>query len=141
MGFKQQSGILFYDGECGLCSRSVRFLLKLDRADTLKFAPIQGETAKEYLPQALREQLSTVIYYRPDPDDRGDPQKLLRSEAILCAIVDTGSFWRWPARFARCLPRQWRDAIYNWVARNRHRVFSKASCGLPSPEAHKKLLP
>ncbi|NBB80928.1 MAG: DUF393 domain-containing protein [Verrucomicrobia bacterium] len=136
-----QSPILFYDGECGLCSRSVRFLMKRDRADALKYAPIQGETAKIYLSPTLREQLSTVIYYRPCPSDEGNRQRLLRSEAILSALIDTGSAWRWPARIARCLPRSWRDVFYNWVARNRHRFFPKGSCPLPDSAERTKLLP
>lgn len=133
--------ILFYDGECGLCSRSVRFLLKRDRADALKFAPIQGETAKMYLSPTLREQLSTVIYHRPSPSAEGSSQSLLRSEAILSALIDTGSAWRWPARIARWLPPAWRDVAYNWVARNRHRFFPKGSCALPNPDEQAKLLP
>ncbi|TVP80636.1 MAG: DUF393 domain-containing protein [Puniceicoccaceae bacterium] len=130
--------ILFYDGDCGLCSRSVRFLIKRDRADALRFAPLQGETAKAYLPPELREQLSTVVYYRPAAAD--GEKRYLRSEAILCALMDTGSGWRWPARVARCLPVKWRDLVYDWVARNRHRLFPKGSCPLPSPREVEKLL-
>lgn len=115
--------------------------MKRDRADALKFAPIQGETATRYLSPSLREQLSTVIYYRPSPSDDDESQKLLRSEAILCALIDTGSVWRWPARIAYCIPRGWRDFAYNWVARNRHRFFPKGSCPLPRPNEQSKLLP
>lgn len=140
MDKKQRSGILFYDGDCGLCSRSVRFLLKRDRADALKFAPLQGETARKYLPTALREQLSTVIYYRPGASSETGGQRLLRSEAVLCALIDSGSVWRWPARALRLFPQTWRDAAYEWVARNRHRFFPKGSCGLPTSEERAKLL-
>jgi predicted DCC family thiol-disulfide oxidoreductase YuxK len=138
---EKQSAILFYDGECGLCSRSVRFLMKRDKKAALKFAPIQGETATRYLSPSLREQLSTVIYYRPSPSGDDGSQRLLRSEAILCALIDTGSAWRWPARVAHWLPRSWRDIAYDWVARNRHRFFPKGSCALPNPGEEKKLLP
>jgi predicted DCC family thiol-disulfide oxidoreductase YuxK len=116
-------------------------MLKCDRANALHFAPIQGETAKQYLPPSLREQLSTVIYHRPDSSGLASGQRLLRSEAILYALIDTGSTWRWTARIARWLPRRWRDVAYNWVARNRHRFFPQGSCALPSPTEQKKLLP
>lgn len=138
---KKQSAILFYDGECGLCSRSVRFLLKNDRADALKFAPIQGETAQGYLSPTLREQLSTVIYYRSSQVADEGGYRFLRSEAILYALIDTGSFWQWPAKMARWLPLKWRDAIYDWVARNRHRFFTNGVCALPSGDEPVKLLP
>jgi predicted DCC family thiol-disulfide oxidoreductase YuxK len=138
---QKQPAILFYDGDCGLCSRSVRFLLKRDRAGALRFAPIQGKTARACLSPPLRDQLSTVIYYRPKAPGRGEEPPLLRSEAMLCALIDTGSAWRWPAKVARWIPLGWRDAAYDWVARNRCHFFSKGTCALPSHEAEKKLLP
>lgn len=136
----RSNGTLFYDGDCGLCIRSVRFLLKRDRADALQFAPLQGETARQYLPSTLREQRSTVIYRRPDASGDNGEQRLLRSEAVLCALIDSGSVWRWPAQVIRLFPQTWRDAAYNWIARNRHRFFPKGSCALPTSEESAKLL-
>ena len=42
--------VVFYDGVCGLCDRTVRFLLRRDRRDRLRFAPLQGEVARKLLP-------------------------------------------------------------------------------------------
>lgn len=134
-----KKGILFYDGDCGLCNRAVRFLMKRDRANALRFAPIQGETGAKYLPPELRELLSTAIYRPPASDSQVDFQ--LRSEAVLCALIDTLSIWSGPARLARGIPLRWRDKLYNWVARNRHRLFKKSPCGLPTNAERKKLLP
>jgi predicted DCC family thiol-disulfide oxidoreductase YuxK len=115
--------------------------MKRDRTKRLHFAPIQGETAKAYLPAGLREELSTVVYYRADPSDSGGDERVVRSEAILCALIETGSWWRWPARLARWIPRRWRDAMYRWVAGNRHRFFPKGSCPLPAADTREQLLP
>jgi hypothetical protein len=42
--------ILFFDGECGVCTRTVRFLLHRDRRRrSLRFASLQGNTARELL--------------------------------------------------------------------------------------------
>jgi len=95
----------------------------------LHFAPIQGATAAECLEPPLRENLATVIYQRPTGD--GTVEILLRSEAALCALIDTRSRWRWLAYPARWVPTSWRDGVYNWVARNRHRFFPKNACPLP----------
>ena len=128
--------ILFYDGDCGLCSRSVRFLMRRDRSQRLRFAPLQGETAQELLEPKLLESLSTVIYLEP-----GCPPQL-RSDAVLHALIDTRSKWRFLARPALVIiPRALRDAIYNWVARNRHRLFPKNDCPLPTNEERESLLP
>jgi predicted DCC family thiol-disulfide oxidoreductase YuxK len=34
--------VLFFDGECGLCNRVVRLMLRLDRRGRLRYAPLQG---------------------------------------------------------------------------------------------------
>src|SRR4051812_37486572 len=41
--------VLFFDGECGLCNRVVRLLLRLDTRGRLRFAPLQGPVAQDYL--------------------------------------------------------------------------------------------
>ncbi len=127
--------ILFYDGDCGICTRSVHFLMKRDPKHRLHFAPLQGETAASLLPEALRKELSTAVY-------RANPNHLyLRSDAILHALIDTGSAWRFAARIGLCCPRALRDALYNWVARNRDRRSPQAACPVPTAEQRQQLLP
>ena len=41
--------ILFYDGVCALCNGAVTFVLKRDATRAVRFAALQGETAKAYL--------------------------------------------------------------------------------------------
>jgi len=113
--------------------------MERDRENILHFAPIQGKTAAQCLEPALRETLSTAIYQRPNED--GGVEILLRSEAVLCALIDIRSHWRWLAYPARWVPRSWRDAIYGWVARNRHRFFAKEACALPTASERARFLP
>ena len=47
--------IVLYDGECGLCHRSVKFILDHEADHELRFAPLQGEVAAE-----LRAILPTI---------------------------------------------------------------------------------
>ena len=84
--------IVFFDGDCGLCSVSVRFLIKCDSHQHLYFAPLQGVTAQAILPQQYCESLRTMVYQRVSVD--GQPTLLIRSEAVLQALIDTGSAWR-----------------------------------------------
>jgi predicted DCC family thiol-disulfide oxidoreductase YuxK len=131
--------ILFFDGDCGLCSRSVRFFMRQDTGEHLCFAPIQGETAAALLDADRRAALSTVVYRRPVP--AGGHEVLIRSEAVLRLLIDLRSPWRWVAYPALCIPRGWRDGLYDWVARNRHRFGAKSACALPEPSEHARLLP
>ena len=127
--------ILFYDGDCGLCNRSVRFLMKRDRPSRLRFAPLQGETARDRLEPELRESLSTIVYHR------ADASMFIRSDAVLHALIDIRSGWRFLARAALVVPRAWRDGVYNQVSKNRHRFFPKNDCPLPTEEERGRLLP
>ncbi|ADE54396.1 thiol-disulfide oxidoreductase DCC family protein [Coraliomargarita akajimensis] len=127
--------VLFYDGDCGLCSWSVNFLARHDRRKRLKFAPLQGETAIARLPEEYRLQLSTVVY------ERSHQHFYVRSGAILRALIDTESHLRWAAYPALCIPRCIRDWCYNRIVHNRHRLFHAKSCPLPKPEERKRMLP
>ena len=43
---ENEKGLVFFDGVCGLCNRSVNFLLRIDRKrDQLRFAPLQSQLA------------------------------------------------------------------------------------------------
>ena len=54
------SGVLFFDGACGMCTRSRDFLLKLDRTGDLQTEPLQRAGTAERLgisPERLMEQV------------------------------------------------------------------------------------
>lgn len=130
--------IVFYDGVCGLCDRTVQFLVGIDTHDVLHFAQLQGETAKRYVPEDGPSPIDkkSVIYVR----ENGATVVSYRSDAILSILSDLGGFWRLVS-FARIVPRSLRHAVYNWIARNRYRWFGKYdACRIPGPEERKKFL-
>lgn len=132
-------GILFYDGECGLCTRSVRFFLWADKAKRLRFAPLQGGTAEARLPADLRkaECFSTVVYLRNDAEAA---EPLVRSEAVGVALVDIGGFWRFVGRIILVFPPWLREGVYRFIARRRFKVFPKGACALPTPDERARML-
>ncbi len=87
------------------------------------------------VPASLCETPSTVVYLT------SEGERLLRSTAVLQALIDTGTGWQYPCRLARQVPRRWRDAAYDWVARNRQRFGGASQCALPSPEERAQILP
>lgn len=135
MDLETQS-ILFFDGNCGLCSRSVNFLRRRDHEAKLRFAPLQGSTAGALLPAELRTDLNTVVYKRAE-----SRELYIKSDAALLALIDSGSAWRIPARLAHVLPRGMRNWLYDCIANNRHRLFKKKTCPLPTEEAGQRFLP
>ena len=142
-GFKptsEPSRILFYDSDCGLCAQSVRFFLGIDRHKNLSFAPLQGETAQDYLPANLRDaqSLSTVVYRCSDSDGQS---LFLRSEAVARTLIDVGGLWGFLGRFLRFIPTPLRDWVYNLIAKKRLKFFPNGACAVPTEQARERLLP
>ncbi len=131
--------LVLYDGECGVCSRIVRWLLAADRRGLLHFAPLQGATAAELRRRwpALPADLDSVVYV-----DRsgGSEQVSWRSEALfrLCRLL--GGPWRAAAVLA-WLPRPLTDFAYDAFARRRHLFGDPDTCALPSPGERARFLP
>jgi predicted DCC family thiol-disulfide oxidoreductase YuxK len=125
---------IFFDGVCGLCNRFVDRLLLIDTHERFLFAPLQGPTAKEKLPGGLADALSSVVYLR-------EGEVLTRSNAALRILIDLGG-WRTLHRLWFVFPRMLRDAVYDWVARNRYRWFGKReACRMPAQEEQERFLP
>ncbi|MBI4420048.1 MAG: DUF393 domain-containing protein [Gemmatimonadetes bacterium] len=133
--------VLLYDGVCGFCNATVRFILARDRAGSMRFAPLRGEFAREILGRhsELSGVDSLVLAERP-AGSQGE-RVTVRSDAIL-AIAD---YLGWPWRAAcilRLCPRVLRDWGYDLVARFRYRLFGRYQvCPVPSPEVRARFLP
>lgn len=57
--------IVFFDGDCLLCNKVVKWIVKHEKPeeDLLNFAPLEGETAKEMLSgELLSEPFENMIY-------------------------------------------------------------------------------
>jgi len=134
---RTEPGVVFYDGVCGLCDRWVRFVLKRDKHRTLRFAPLQGETAKARtdLPVELR---TVVFILQPGAVDE---QIFTHSEAALRLLDHVGGFWR-IVSWLRIIPRPIRDLVYDAIACRRYRWFGKFdACQLPAAEWRERFLP
>ncbi|TSA41444.1 MAG: DUF393 domain-containing protein [Verrucomicrobiales bacterium] len=131
------SGLVLYDGVCGMCDRTVQFLLKNDVTRTLKFAALQGDTARQRAD--LPNDLKSVAFVA----NHGTTQEQIyfRSEAVLRMLDQIGGFWR-VVSWLRVVPRPVRDAIYDAIAKRRYQWFGKFdACHIPSPELRDRFLP
>ncbi len=131
--------ILFYDGYCGLCHRTVKFVVKHDRSGhAFRFAPLQGETFQTRVPASQRAGLpdSIVVLTR-------EGSLLVRSSASLHILQRLGGGWRILAGAIAVIPRPLRDAAYDFVARIRYRVFGRRDnvCPVTPPELRARFDP
>lgn len=119
---------MLYDGRCGLCNATVRWLLRRDRGGTMCFAPLEsaiGRAALARLP-SLNGVDSVVLLHKDGA--------WIKSTAMLEMLRYVGGVWSF-ATVGYALPRGVRDAIYDFIARRRYAWFGKlAACPRPSPE-------
>jgi predicted DCC family thiol-disulfide oxidoreductase YuxK len=127
---------LFFDGGCAFCSRSVRAVARLDKRGRVRFAPLQGELARERgFDRLAAEGDGTMVVVREN-----DGRVFFRSDAALELGRALGGWWRLAAGF-KLVPRPVRDGIYRWIARNRYRFFGRNDvCSLGDPEVEARLL-
>ena len=117
--------IILFDGVCNLCNAVFGFLIDKDREDAFRFAALQSEIGAQLAGRhgVAASDVGSVILIEGD-------RVFTRSAAAL--------------RIARGLPHLrllyplmvvpafFRDAVYDWVARNRYRWFGRReACRLP----------
>jgi len=130
----KNTGLLYFDGVCGLCNKLVDFLISRDQANTLQFAPLQGETAKANLDAKYLEDLTTIVY-----QEKGNTYT--ESTAVLKAVSGMGGLWKFVNVF-KVIPRFIRDRVYRFIGAHRMKWFGqKDVCRMPTAEDRNKILP
>jgi predicted DCC family thiol-disulfide oxidoreductase YuxK len=117
---------VFYDGECGLCHRAVRFILAEDPDGTkFRFAPLQSESFQKQVSEVDRNQL-------PDSFVIKTGEKVLtRSTAVRHLLNHLGGLWRLIAIATVWMPRALTDRMYDGVASIRKKIFAKPQAACP----------
>jgi len=132
-----EAPIVFFDGYCNLCNRSVAFIIARDREARFRFASLDSATA--------RSRLATRVAHAPLPDSvlLLDADGLhARSDAARRIARQLTWPWPWLSVLALLVPRLLRDALYDVVARNRLRWFGRReACAIPTPSQQSRFLP
>jgi predicted DCC family thiol-disulfide oxidoreductase YuxK len=128
--------IVLYDGTCGLCHKSVRWIFRHERDHELLFAPLQGTTAAALRAKhpSIPDAISSVVFV--------DAERVhARSKAFLYLARHLRAPWRW-AYGVRWFPSFILDLGYRVIAAIRYRVWGRADlCDLPAPEQRARFLP
>ncbi|HYF71086.1 MAG TPA: DCC1-like thiol-disulfide oxidoreductase family protein [Ohtaekwangia sp.] len=127
--------LILFDGVCNLCNAAVNFIIKRDAAAKFKFASLQSNRAKYELNRfrSGENTLHSVILIDGDTIYK-------ESDAVLRIAAELGMPWSF-FRIFKILPRKFRNALYNVLARNRYRLFGrKSECMIPTPELKSRFL-
>lgn len=126
---------MLFDGVCNLCDQTVQFVLKRDKKGYFKFAALQSEAGQALLEQ---HQLPTEDFDSFVLLENGKLYQ--RSTAALRVCRRLGGAW--PLLYAFIIvPPFIRNAVYNWVSRNRYRWYGKKeTCMMPKPEWQERFL-
>lgn len=135
--------LVLFDGHCGFCTGSVRWLMRRDVRDRLRFAALDSTKVAGVLARhSLRGQESASGTLVVVSDAFGATERvLLRSDAVVALLRELLWPWRWVGLVLKWIPRQLRDWGYRLVARWRHRMPGRLeNCPLPEAEEQARFL-
>lgn len=121
--------IIFFDGFCNFCDKTVNKILEKDITCIFLLAPLQGETATKLLPEKIRSDLNTLVVWE-------EGKIKTRSEAVLYIYSRLGGNYPFLLRWV-C-----RDWSYRLFSKSRYLIWGKRqSCRVPTVEERRRFLP
>lgn len=125
--------VVYYDSECGLCNYSVQFIIKHDRKAIFRFAGLntpQGMAARNYVTHNGLVPDSIIVF---------DGAKYLTKSNAVFYILKMLSKYKALLFLMKLTPLVLKDATYDVIARNRKLLFKRKSCMVLSPELQSRL--
>jgi len=129
------NSIVFFDSDCVLCSRTVRFLIKWDKNNILMFCSLKSVDAENLLSGYVINplELNSIVFLHQD-------RLYLRSEAIL-QILSTLPSFKWLYLLLKIIPKPIQQSIYTFIAVNRYQILGKnKKCQLPNADNRHKFI-
>lgn len=131
----KQSPIILFDDLCNLCNGAVQFVIKHDAEKKFFFTSLQSEAGQKLL-QQYKLPIENFNSFTLVQDDK----VYIRSTGALKVAKQLKGGIKLLYVFI-IVPSFIRDAVYNWIAKNRYKWFGKKeSCMLPTPELKARFL-
>lgn len=120
--------VVLFDGTCGFCNGSVRWVVERDHLGRLHFAPQTSEMGAFLLAEQGLEEVAAQSLILVE-----EGRAYTRSTAALRIAGFLQFPWSW-LRVLLWVPRVIRDGVYDLVARNRYRLAGQQeTCLRPDP--------
>jgi predicted DCC family thiol-disulfide oxidoreductase YuxK len=128
--------ILFYDGDCALCNKTVQFILNHEKKaeEPVFFCSLQSAYAKQALEKYHYNfnQLSTFVLLTDD-------KIYYKSDAALNVTKYLKAPYSWSIMF-KVIPLFIRNGVYNYIAKNRKKLIKTPFCYMPIPSLKSRFI-
>lgn len=112
--------IIIFDNSCVLCNTAVRFIFKFSKNNDLYFTHFDSNYFKSKLnPAFIFKDVDSIVFINDD-------SIYYKSNAIINIL----KFLKSPFHllsFLRFLPNDFRDSLYDLIAKNRYKIFGKTN--------------
>jgi len=123
--------LILFDGVCNLCNGFVNFIIDRDKKKEFKFASLQSAYAQKLLKDRPND-LDSVVFY--------DSESFFEKSDAVFKIAEVLPGYRW-LRILKVIPKGIRDFVYNFVAKNRYKLFGqRETCRIPTPDLKGRFL-
>jgi predicted DCC family thiol-disulfide oxidoreductase YuxK len=109
---------VIFDGVCNLCDVSVRYLHRFDTHHQFRYFSFQSDDGAALLIRHGRMGPPDTVYVITHHGEL-----LIEDRAIIYLFARLGGIHRFVSLLIRLVPPPVRRALYQWVSRNRYRVF------------------
>jgi predicted DCC family thiol-disulfide oxidoreductase YuxK len=123
---------IFFDGVCNLCNGAVNLIIKFDKKDNFRFAPLQSSFAHQNLSSDALTKIDSIVLLKKG-------REFYKSDAAIEIFRDLSGGWPL-VRVLKIFPKFFRDSVYDFIARHRYRFFGKDQCLIPTPELNAKFI-
>ncbi|HRD39219.1 MAG TPA: DCC1-like thiol-disulfide oxidoreductase family protein [Bacteroidia bacterium] len=106
----ENKDVVLFDGVCGLCNRSVKFLIRKERKPELLFSPLQSVYGKSLL-EKYGINAGSIVYIHNN-------KAYTKSGAALRLCLRLKGLWPLMIVFM-IVPYFIRDFVYDYIAKNR----------------------
>ncbi len=136
-----KKNIVFFDGVCHFCNKTIKFLVKEDRSRMLYYSSLQGETFQSLGNGELDPNwLKSIVFFEAAGET--DQRMHTGSSAVARLLICMGGFWQIVGRFLWAIPGPVRDFGYEFIASRRYKWFGKYDevCAIPDPSERERFI-
>jgi predicted DCC family thiol-disulfide oxidoreductase YuxK len=125
--------VILFDGDCTFCNFWVQYVLKRDKNRQFYFSSLQSDVTKDFifsLDKRFQETDSILVCFKKEVYDKSDAVFVILKEL------------HHPARYLWYItPKFLRNAVYDLIARYRHRLhWWQTECVIPDEAVKQRFL-